>query len=291
MNTKEVSELRRRWQAGKNAVKRIYGCYVSASGGDRHRPDEPLSLMPQEEAEQYFALLKKALSGKLGEKTCLTGVLHPAGGGQRRAPAAHVPAGLGAPRPGGPAGVLSKSRGKPEAGRAATCCFWPTTPTMCPPKPRMAPLMEDGENVFSYILCAVCPVKEGKPGLGYYAGNNEFHCFAPQTVAAPECGFLFPAFDDRAANLYNALSTAASPMPCPRNSWRAYSTPMCPWPRTSRRRPSGHPWRRPWGRPAAWMWCRWCTASWKGCWRSTERPAATSPHRHRQGLGQHPPGL
>ena len=26
MNTKEVSELRRRWQAEKNAVKRIYGC-------------------------------------------------------------------------------------------------------------------------------------------------------------------------------------------------------------------------------------------------------------------------
>lgn len=30
MNTKEVSELRRRWQAEKNAVKRIYGCYVNS---------------------------------------------------------------------------------------------------------------------------------------------------------------------------------------------------------------------------------------------------------------------
>ena len=57
----------------------------------------------------------------------------------------------------------------------------------------------------------MCPVKEGKPGLGYYAGDNEFHCFAPQTVAAPECGFLFPAFDDRAANLYNALFYCRKP--------------------------------------------------------------------------------
>ena len=67
MNIKEVSELRRRWQAEKNAVKRIYGCYVSASGEIVADLDEPLSLMPQEEAEQYFALLKKALSGKLGK--------------------------------------------------------------------------------------------------------------------------------------------------------------------------------------------------------------------------------
>ena len=61
MHTKEVSELRRRWQVEKNAVKRIYGCYVNASGEIVTDLDEPLSLMPQEEAEQYFSLLKKAL--------------------------------------------------------------------------------------------------------------------------------------------------------------------------------------------------------------------------------------
>ena len=66
MNTKEVSELRRRWQAKKNAVKRIYGCYVSASGEIVADLDEPLSLMPQEEAEQYFALLKKPFPASWG---------------------------------------------------------------------------------------------------------------------------------------------------------------------------------------------------------------------------------
>ena len=48
MHTKEVSELRRRWQVEKNAVKRIYGCYVNASGEIVTDLDEPLSLMPQE---------------------------------------------------------------------------------------------------------------------------------------------------------------------------------------------------------------------------------------------------
>ena len=64
---------------------------------------------------------------------------------------------------------------------------------------------EESDEVFSYILCAVCPVKTGKTELGYFSGDNEFHCAASQTVAAPELGFLFPAFDNRSANIYNAL--------------------------------------------------------------------------------------
>ena len=64
---------------------------------------------------------------------------------------------------------------------------------------------EGSDEVFSYILCAVCPVKTGKTELGYFSGDNEFHCAASQTVAAPELGFLFPTFDNRSANIYNAL--------------------------------------------------------------------------------------
>lgn len=61
------------------------------------------------------------------------------------------------------------------------------------------------DAVFSYVVCCVCPVKERKVELGFFPGDNEFHSCAGQIVAAPELGFLFPAFDDRAANIYNAL--------------------------------------------------------------------------------------
>ena len=68
------------------------------------------------------------------------------------------------------------------------------------------------DTVFSYIICAVCPVKECKVELGYFPGENEFHsCAAGQVVSAPELGFLFPAFDNRAANLYNALFYTRKP--------------------------------------------------------------------------------
>lgn len=48
--------------------------------------------------------------------------------------------------------------------------------------------------------------------LGYCPGENEFHnCVPSQVVSPPELGFLFPAFDGRAANIYNALAYARKP--------------------------------------------------------------------------------
>lgn len=62
------------------------------------------------------------------------------------------------------------------------------------------------DQVFSYILCSVCPVKLTKDALSYYVYENKFrNVEADWVVAAPETGFLFPAFDDRATNLYGAL--------------------------------------------------------------------------------------
>ncbi len=68
MNQKEINELRRRWRPEKSAVSRIYGCFVNSSHKIIADLDEPLGMMPQEEAEKYLGLLKKALSGTLGKK-------------------------------------------------------------------------------------------------------------------------------------------------------------------------------------------------------------------------------
>ena len=61
-------------------------------------------------------------------------------------------------------------------------------------------------EVFTYLMCAVCPVKQTKANLRYIAEEKEFHDGGiAQVVCAPEVGFLFPAFDNRATNIYNAL--------------------------------------------------------------------------------------
>ena len=62
------------------------------------------------------------------------------------------------------------------------------------------------EETYQYILCAVCPVKQTKATLHYVPEEKLFHDGAMlQQVSPPAVGFLFPAFDNRATNIYNAL--------------------------------------------------------------------------------------
>ena len=68
MNQKELNELRRRWKPDKNAISRIYGCFVNSNKEIMTDLDESLCMMTQEEAEKYLSLLKKALS-EHSEKT------------------------------------------------------------------------------------------------------------------------------------------------------------------------------------------------------------------------------
>ena len=66
--------------------------------------------------------------------------------------------------------------------------------------------------MYSYLLCSICPVKLTKPALSYHVRENEFHNRrADWLVSPPELGFLFPAFDDRTANIYNALLYTRTP--------------------------------------------------------------------------------
>jgi hypothetical protein len=59
---------------------------------------------------------------------------------------------------------------------------------------------------FSYIVCAICPVKNGAEGLTFRESDSLFHLDgADARLSSPEIGFMFPAFDDRKTNIYGAL--------------------------------------------------------------------------------------
>lgn len=212
MNLKEVSELRRRFRPEKSTVSRIYGCYVNGSSREIiSYLDESLGTMPQEEAEKYLSLLKKSLSGSLG-KNLIDVVFSTA---QVMDSDEHR--------------LLSALRESALKDGEIRETFYRTVIQALDmgednylillvhdayDVPHRGKDGEPGESdeVFSYILCSVCPVKTCKTELGYFPGENEFHsCAAGQVVSAPELGFLFPAFDSRAANIYNALFYARKP--------------------------------------------------------------------------------
>lgn len=207
MNQKELSELRRRFRPEKSAISHIYGCYVNGSREIISYLDEPMGMMPQEEAEKYLGLLRKALSGTLGrnlvdivfstqqvmdsdEHRFLMGLRDSQlkDGALRQSFYDNVIASL-------------------DMDGSNYLILLAHDAYDVPYKGRDGELQDDAsDTVFSYIICCVCPVKDGKLELGFFSGENEFHsCAANQIVAPPELGFLFPAFDDRAANIYNAL--------------------------------------------------------------------------------------
>ena len=207
MIQKEVSELRRRFRPDKNAISRVYGCYVNTNREIISYLNEPVGLMTQEESEQYLGLLRKAISGTLGKNLVdiVFSTQQVANSEEHRLLMA-----------------LRQSALKDTAAREAffqrviqsldmgDCNYLVLLAHDAydvPYRGKDDDLQPDAsDQVFSYLVCAICPVKDGKPALGFFAGENEFHsCMAKQIVGQPELGFLFPAFDNRSANLYNAL--------------------------------------------------------------------------------------
>ena len=62
------------------------------------------------------------------------------------------------------------------------------------------------ESEFSYVICAICPIKEGKPAMSYYIPGRCFRSIGSDTLLGrAELGFMFPGFEDRKTNIYKAL--------------------------------------------------------------------------------------
>jgi len=213
MNQKEISELRRRFRLNKNAISRIYGCYVSGRKEIISNLDESLGLMPQEEAEQYLGFLKKALSGALGRNLLDIefSTRQVADSDEHRLLMALRDSGLkdSGARQAFYQKVVSSLNMEDSNYLILLACDTYDVPFRGGDGEFQA---DASDQVFSYIVCCVCPVKDGKLGLRYCPDEKGFHNWLPsQLVAPPELGFLFPAFDDRAANIYNALAYTRRP--------------------------------------------------------------------------------
>ncbi|HSP47609.1 MAG TPA: DUF4317 family protein, partial [Clostridiaceae bacterium] len=58
--------------------------------------------------------------------------------------------------------------------------------------------LDESEEVFEYVLCAICPMSLSEPGLSYSEEENKIRARSRDWgVDAPTNGFMFPAFIDR----------------------------------------------------------------------------------------------
>ena len=206
MNEKEIGEIRRRLRPEKNTVSHICGCYVNEKREVISMFDQPVLRMSAEETEAYLALFKRSLSGTVGKN--LIGVefatRQVAEGDEHK--------------------LLMALRDSDLHDVDAVKAFYDRVIQNLPIEGNYVILLahdtydvpyraKDGQRmddasseVYSYIVCSICPVKGVKPALSYDFDDSIFHNRdGGWVVSAPALGFLFPAFDNRATNLYNAL--------------------------------------------------------------------------------------
>lgn len=67
-------------------------------------------------------------------------------------------------------------------------------------------MFDASEDVYDFILCSICPVQLSKPGLSYDKNQNLMtERTRDWVVDMPLHGFLFPAFNDRGADIHSML--------------------------------------------------------------------------------------
>ena len=205
MTDKELAEIRRRYKSDKTSISRVRGCYVNDKNEIVAEFDQSLGLMSEDEIEFILGLLKKSISGANGKNifdVAFTNQQVVDGAEHNR---------------------LMKLRDTAIASDEDVHALYESIISSTHFDAGYLILLaydkydvysyagdgsrrEDSDTVFSYIICSVCPMKLTRAALGYNANENAFRAIASNAViAAPELGFMFPTFDNRCANIYNAV--------------------------------------------------------------------------------------
>ena len=206
MNKKEVMEIRKQFTPERCAINRIAGCYVDGEKNIRLMMKEPFGKIPEEESLKYLEILKKTLSGKIG-KTLL-----------------NMEFPIEEERTGGSQDILLHIRDSGLRDDDLLEEFFGSVIEHynyqenfyiilihgsydVPGKSTDNTEMFDAsEDVYDFILCSICPVQLSKPGLSYDKNQNLMtERTRDWVVDMPLHGFLFPAFNDRGADVHGML--------------------------------------------------------------------------------------
>ena len=206
MNDKEISEIRRHLRRDRSNITALYGCYVNDNKEIITEFRQSTGMMPENEGDKYFALLRRTLSGSIGRNlidiTFKTSQVadsseHKLLMGLRESKCADEEL----------RGELFRKIIENVSMEGNYLILLGCDSYDVPFRSKDDFHQKDqSEEVYTYILCTICPVKQTKANLHYVPEEKLFHDGAMnQMVSAPDLGFLFPAFDNRATNIYNAL--------------------------------------------------------------------------------------
>ena len=205
MNKKEIMEIKRRFKKESATFTRVVGCYVDCNHNKVCKIGSTFLNLEEDEFYKYLEIANKALSGTLGNNLL---ELHfpveeeEVGGRQQILMA------------------LRESKLQDEnlldafydlvidtydhAGNYLILLFHDAYDVMTRTSDNNN--LDESEEVYEYLICAICPVDLSKPGLGYLESEQRI---GPRIrdwiVGAVDTAFLFPAFNDRSTDIHSTL--------------------------------------------------------------------------------------
>lgn len=205
MNKKEVMELKRRLKKDQCTFTKMCGCYVNGNKEKILTFQETFLNLEEEEFYKYLEIARKVLSGTVGNNLLeLSFPLEEEEPGHRQHSLMAIRAdGLKNTEL---VDILYDQiiQYYDFVGNYLILLFHDAYDVMTKTSDGIS--VDESEEVFEYILCAICPVELSKPGLGYLEGENRIGSrIRDWVVGVPEQGFIFPAFTDRSTDIHSVM--------------------------------------------------------------------------------------
>lgn len=209
MDKKSINELRRRLKKDGCTFTKICGCYIDDNKNKVTNLDEIFLNLEDEEYFKYLEIAKKVLSTNVGNN--ILELNFPL---EEEKPGGHQQFLLGLKKSG------LKDQGLLDTfydmviekynslGNYLILLFHDVYDVMT--KTTDNNKLDESEEVYEYIICAICPMVLSKPGLGYNKDKNKISTLNREWfVGMPETGFVFPAFIERSSDIHSVLMYTA----------------------------------------------------------------------------------
>lgn len=205
MRKKDILELKKRFKKDHCTFTKMCGCYVN---GEKHiilKFRETFLNLEEEEYFKYLEIAKKVLSGTIGNNILeLNFPLNEDLVNERQISLMR----------------LKNSRLKDDSilndfydsiinnydytGNFLILIFHDAYDVMT--KTTDNAKLDESEEVYEYVLCAICPVSLSEPGLRYFEDENKIKArIRDWVVEAPTNGFVFPAFIERSSDVNSIM--------------------------------------------------------------------------------------
>ena len=211
MRKKDILELKRRLKKEDCTFTKMCGCYVNGEKNIILNFKETFLNLEEDEFFKYLEIAKKVLSGTIGNN--LLELNFPVNEEYKNDKQSFLMS-------------LKKSKLKDDTlldsfyksiidsydytGNFLILVFHDAYDVITKTRDNLK--LDESEEVYEYLLCAICPVSLSKPALGYFEEDNKIAARVRDwVVEAPVNGFVFPAFIDVSSDVNSIMYYTKNP--------------------------------------------------------------------------------